>query len=541
MTNAPRTSAAPGRARRGDPARDPATPKSPGVAPLPTDTETRLRLAIASTRAGTHVRDLLTDEADWSPRLREIYGMTPDEPATSATWLARVHPDDRTRALAAMAAALDPSGDGHYRATFRVVHPDGTVRWVEGHGQVAFEPADGGLRPVRLAGLAFDVTERVATLEALRESESRLDLAMRSANLGVFDHDLATDALSWSAATLRIFGMDAEAVPSVADAMRRVHPDDRALVEAAQAAAFDPAGDGAFRVRMRILRAAGDVRWIEAVGQARFDGPPDAPHRATRLCGVVADVTDAQVAMDRCARPTAARTSFLAMLAHELRNPLAPLVTAHAILERGGGLGERERAALEIARRQTRQLARLVDDLLEVSRITRGLISLRLAPVGIAAAVYEAAETLAPSIESRRQALEVRVPPRTAADRRGRREARAGAREPARQRLEVHARGRHDPRRGRGPERRGGDPRDRQRRRHRPRAAVVDLRAVRPGRRVARPRAGRPGHRARAGAPAGRDARRARLGGERGPRSRCDLHRAAAGARTVARPDAPGR
>jgi signal transduction histidine kinase len=311
-----------------------------------------------------------------------------------------------------MAAALDPAGAGHYRATFRIVRPDGSERWVEGHGQVAFAEIDGMRRPVRLAGLTFDVTERVRTLEALRESESRLDLAMRSANLGVFDWDLGPDTLTWSDATWRTFGLAPGEPRTVAEAMHRVHPDDRAEVDTALAAAFDPFGDGAFRARVRVVRPDGEVRWIDAVGQARFDDGPGAQRRATRLCGVIADVTEAQLALERLRDADRRKDEFLAMLAHELRNPLAPLATAHAVLERGAGLGERERAALDIARRQMRQLGRLVDDLLEVSRITRGKISLRLAPVGVAPAVYEAAEALAPAIESRRQTLEVTMPPR---------------------------------------------------------------------------------------------------------------------------------
>ena len=394
---------------------DAARTASPPQAPT-SDTETRLRLAIESTGAGTHARDLLTDEADWCPRLREIYGLSPDEPASSTTWLSLIHPDDRARALSAMSAALDPAGTGHWRATFRIVRRDGGLRWIEGHGQVAFEVHGGRRRPVRLAGLSFDVTERERTLEALRDGEARLSLAMRSADLGVFDWDVETDRLTWSEATRRTFGVDGDAPLAAFDAMRRIHPDERAAAEAAIAAALEPGGEGTLRARHRIVRPDGEIRWIDVAGQVRFDGEPRRP---IRLCGVVADVTDAQRALEDLREADRRKDEFLAMLAHELRNPLAPLATAHGVLARGTGLGERERTALEIARRQTRQLALLVADLLEVSRITRGKIALRLAPVGLAPVVYEAAEALAPAIDARRQTLEVSVParpPRIVAD-----------------------------------------------------------------------------------------------------------------------------
>jgi signal transduction histidine kinase len=100
------------------------------------------------------------------------------------------------------------------------------------------------------------------------------------------------------------------------------------------------------------------------------------------------------------------------MLAHELRNPLAPMTTALALLERSVTLDGRDRQALAMARRQTAQLKRLVDDLLEVTRITRGMIELRLEPMLVATAVFSAAESVTPAIEARGQRLAVELPPR---------------------------------------------------------------------------------------------------------------------------------
>jgi CheY-like chemotaxis protein len=104
------------------------------------------------------------------------------------------------------------------------------------------------------------------------------------------------------------------------------------------------------------------------------------------------------------------RDDFLARLAHELRNPLAPICNAMEIMRRHGRLDpvlERARAVVD---RQARQLTRLVDDLLEVSRITRGKISLRLEPVDLAEVVSAAVETARPVIEARRHQIEVVLP-----------------------------------------------------------------------------------------------------------------------------------
>lgn len=378
----------------------------------PTDTETRLRLAIESTRAGTHERDLLTDEATWSARLREIYDIPDGETPTTGTWLSRIHRDDRERVLQAQRAALDPAGPGHYRVTFRVVRRDRSVRWVEGNGQIAFETLCGVRTPVRLAGLTFDVTDRIETLAALHDSEERLQLAMRSAALGVFDWDILRDALQWSPETRRMFGIGPDESLSVEIAIGRVHPDDRGAMRAGVAQALDPRGDGAYRMRFRVVWPDGALRWLDASGQVRFDPGSAETRRAERFCGVVADVTDTHLALETLRDADRRKDEFLAMLAHELRNPLAPLVNAHEVLSRSATFTEPQRTALAIARRQASQLGRLVDDLLEVSRITRGMIALRLEPMGLGSAVYESAEAVAPAIEARRQSLVVKVPSR---------------------------------------------------------------------------------------------------------------------------------
>jgi signal transduction histidine kinase len=106
----------------------------------------------------------------------------------------------------------------------------------------------------------------------------------------------------------------------------------------------------------------------------------------------------------------ARRDGFLAMLAHELRNPLAPLTNAHRLIERAERLGDTGRMALEIAQRQTRQLTRLVDDLLDLSRLTSGKIALRLGTVPLNELVREAIEDVRPDADAHSQRLRVEMP-----------------------------------------------------------------------------------------------------------------------------------
>lgn len=105
------------------------------------------------------------------------------------------------------------------------------------------------------------------------------------------------------------------------------------------------------------------------------------------------------------------RNEFLAMLAHELRNPLSPITTASALLKKAKGNEKIIENAADVIARQAAHMARLVDDLLDVSRVTRGLIEVQLRAVDIRQAIDEAVEQVTPEIQARRHQLDVAGPP----------------------------------------------------------------------------------------------------------------------------------
>jgi signal transduction histidine kinase len=105
------------------------------------------------------------------------------------------------------------------------------------------------------------------------------------------------------------------------------------------------------------------------------------------------------------------RNEFLAMLAHELRNPLSPITTASALLKKAKGNEKIIENAADVIARQAAHMARLVDDLLDVSRVTRGLIEVQLSAVDIRQAIDEAVEQVTPEIQARRHQLDVAGPP----------------------------------------------------------------------------------------------------------------------------------
>jgi PAS domain S-box-containing protein len=144
----------------------------------------------------------------------------------------------------------------------------------------------------------------------------------------------------------------------------------------------------------------------------------DAQGEVVAVAGTTRDITDRKAAEQsiqehaaRLAASDRAKDDFLATLSHELRNPLAPLRNSIALLRRDGLQGEALAKIHGIMERQVNHLVRLVDDLLEVSRISRGVLSLRSEPVEIAAVVRTAVETSNPLMQSAGHQLVLDVPP----------------------------------------------------------------------------------------------------------------------------------
>ena len=190
--------------------------------------------------------------------------------------------------------------------------------------------------------------------------------------------------------------------------LRCVYPNDAELVQATVASTLDPAGNGEIRAQHRICRPDGMLAWVDVVGQAQFVMDPDGTRRAVRVAGVAWDFTEQQRLVESLREADARKNEFLATLAHELRNPLAPLRNVVSLFKRVGPTPE-QAPLLEIMERQIGQLRRLVEDLLEVSRITQGKVTLKREPMTVSGAIYAALEATQPFVEQRGQALEARV------------------------------------------------------------------------------------------------------------------------------------
>lgn len=254
-----------------------------------------------------------------------------------------------------------------------------------------------------LGRLGAWVLENVSLRERLVEQEERLRLALDAASLGTWEHIPSTHATYWDTRSKAIFGLGPDDTLDFEHFAKALHPDDAEHVFGGIAKATDPNGSGECTLRYRIIDAQGSERWVEAHGRCTFSG--GVPQR---INGTLLDITERQRAEQAVRDAARRKDEFLAVLGHELRNPLAPILTALELMRLAHpDESTREREVIE---RQVRHMMRLVDDLLDLARIARGSIALRQEPTALSKAVDGAVEISGPLFEERGHHLEVDVP-----------------------------------------------------------------------------------------------------------------------------------
>jgi signal transduction histidine kinase/ActR/RegA family two-component response regulator len=281
----------------------------------------------------------------------------------------------------------------------------GTHAWMH----LAVTSLASGSGEQHLIATGIDISERKRAENILHEREEQLRLAIDSTNLGTFDWNFKTGRVIWSDRVRAFFGFSDGAEPSEAQMLERVHADDRTLLETELRRAKQPSSGGVFFAEFRSVLPIGVVRWLQATGRIYFEQSESGRLQPARFAGVIEDVTDRKELEIALREADRRKDEFLAMLAHELRNPLAPLRNAVTILLDQGPSSDLERRTIAIADRQIRHITRLVDDLLDVSRITRGKVNLKFEPVQLRHVIDEAVAAVGARIAARGQQLTVQV------------------------------------------------------------------------------------------------------------------------------------
>nr|WP_269117410.1 PAS domain S-box protein [Ramlibacter monticola] len=276
----------------------------------------------------------------------------------------------------------------------------GIARWVEATARPIKTP-DGRVAEVML--IHEDVTERLLAERQLRASEAQFRTIADAMPQMVFStlpdgHSDYFNRQTYEFTGVPPGSMNGERWADI------VHPDDREAVGERWRHSLETGEP--YELEYRLRHRSGEYRWV--LGRAL--AVRNEQGGLVRWMGTCTDIDEQKRTRDELLASNRRKDDFLAMLAHELRNPLAPISTAAHLLKAAPADPDRVQRSAEIIERQVRHMTDLVDDLLDVSRVTRGLVALDRRPVEMKAVLSHAIEQVRPLIEARGHELTTRMP-----------------------------------------------------------------------------------------------------------------------------------
>ncbi|MDZ7953598.1 PAS domain-containing protein [Nostoc sp. DedQUE09] len=247
------------------------------------ESEEQLRLALSASRMGTWNWNIQTGKISWSDNLEALFGLEPAEfDGSFEMFAARVHPKDRDRVLTAVNRAVATKEE--YDIEFRVVYPNGTIRWALSQGKAIYDQQG---QPIQMAGIDLDITERKRSAETLRESEERFRQLAENIDAVFWIAEVSENRVSYvSPAYKRLWGLNPEELYQGQQAwVDCIHPEDR---ESTDRAFHEKAVAGKFDEEYRIILPNGSIRWVHD----RCFPLRDETGEIYRFAGIAEDISD---------------------------------------------------------------------------------------------------------------------------------------------------------------------------------------------------------------------------------------------------------
>jgi PAS domain S-box-containing protein len=260
-------------------------------------------------------------------------------------------------------------------------------------------------RLIGYAKLMRDQTDQRLVEERLRESEEHLRMALGAADMGTWLYQVESQEIQLDEYLVHMLGLpETNHRWRIEQLVQVVHPDDRRMLFVETERALNEGSEIRSEFRLSIPNV--ETRWVKIQGRLVRDG--DGPHVFAGACLDITTRRSTEIALQEAGRR---KDEFLATLAHELRNPLAPLRNGLRILEIADDDPDLRRDTHQMMDRQVGHMVRLIDDLLDMSRISRGSIELRKEVVDLHSVIEQALETSRPAIQKAGHKLHVLLAP----------------------------------------------------------------------------------------------------------------------------------
>lgn len=340
--------------------------------------EERRRLAVSTARIGLWEVDLVNGTVWWDEAYERLFGQRPADTSLSWDWwISRIHPQDRERVKASLQGASAGTATS-WSEDYRFQLPDGSYAYIQDRATI--EHGDNG-QPARIVGAMMDVTELKRTQSALIESKRQLDSLLENlpgmAYRCVYDNDWTMEYLSRGGEALTGYPIDQLLQNRVLSYNDVIIPEDREFVRDSVQTGLQRTG--VFCMEYRIRTASGKTKWVweQGLGLRGDNGAFDT------LEGIILDITDRKAAEDQLIKSkelaesaNRAKSEFLAVISHEMRTPLNPIMGHAALLSEE--VPERQRPMVQAIYSASERLLSLIEHILEYTRLDRASTSPRV-------------------------------------------------------------------------------------------------------------------------------------------------------------------
>ena len=373
--------------------------------------EERLNLAVSAASVGIFEHDHQNDTLYWSPLLREIYGVRPDEPSSLQRYLSLILEADHDRILSAVRQAHDPTGDGIFHIEHQIVRPDGAVRYLSLHSRTYFVDEGVTRVPTRTTGTVVDITERKQAEATIHAAAAEMKSVMTAINAvqAIVEFSMDGTILTANDNFLRMMGYR---LHEIQGQHHRIFCDPAFAQSSAYRIFWQRLINGNFQAGVYNRIANGGKRvWI----QASYNPVFNAHGTAYKIVKFATDITDQQAAEARLGEyarelaaknaelatahehalaATQAKSEFLAFMSHEIRTPMNSMI-AMADLLKGTSLSVEQQEYVGRFSRAATSLLDLLNDILDLSKIEAGHLELERVPFDLHDLIAKTAELMA--------------------------------------------------------------------------------------------------------------------------------------------------